>query len=450
MNAPASLSPAPGAEPQLAHRAGGHKWFVAWALCAAHTIALIDRFVMVLVTEPVRAALQLSDTQLGLLQGTGFAILYCGFAVPLGAIADATSRRNLIMVGLALWSLATMAAAFATSFETLFATRILVGLGEACLMPAGMSLLASYFPAATFARGTSIFGLGANFGYGLAFLGGGAVLVALQASGGLTLFGVTHEPWEGVFLIAGLLAVPVLLMLAFVREPPRVHAGPASMAAHITAMRQGLAYLYRNLPAYAPFLLIGAANAVTGYAMTSWSSSVFVRIHELPVADAGKLIGLIGVMVGPLGTLSGGYLLDRLRARGVAGAPMLIIAGGAVVALITAAATVFIPSLPVAAGFFCLFIFESTFTLPALYVGMQMLTGERYRGIAASFNMMVYTLTGLGLGPTAVGMISDRWTGSGSLAPALVIVEAAMVLIIVPTALLARHRYHARAMSVSD
>jgi MFS family permease len=432
------------------HRIGFHKWYVAWALCAAHTIAIIDRFVMVLVTEPVRAALHLSDTQLGLLQGTGFAILYCGFAVPLGAVADATSRRNLIMFGIAVWSLATMAAAFATSFETLFAARILVGMGEACLVPAGMSLLAAYFAPTNFARGTSIFGLGANFGYGLAFLGGGALLVMLQVSGGLTLFGTGYEPWKGIFLISGMLAVPVLAMLAFVREPPRLGQRGPGLGAHWSAMREGLGYLFRNLGAYAPFLLIGAANAVTGYAMTSWSSSVFVRLHGLEVAEAGKLIGLIGVIAGPLGTLSGGWALDMMRARGVAGAPLLIIAGGATVALATVAATVFVPSLPVATAFFCAFIFESTFTLPALYVGMQLLTEERYRGIAASFNMMIYTLTGLGLGPTVVGMLSDHLPVTASLAPALVIVEAAMVAAIVPSALLARHRYHARTLSITN
>ena len=94
------------------------------------------------------------------------------------------------MVGLALWSCATVAAAFATTFEALFAARILVGMGEACLIPAAMSLLGAYFAPANLARGTAVFGMGANFGYGLAFLGGGALLALLQAHGGLALPGV--------------------------------------------------------------------------------------------------------------------------------------------------------------------------------------------------------------------------------------------------------------------
>ena len=207
--------------------------------------------------------------------------------------------------------------------------------------------------------------------------------------------------------------------------------------------------MWANIGSYAPFLLIGALNSVTGYAVTSWSSSLFVRLHAMEAADAGKLIGIIGVIAGPLGTIAGGYVLDWMRQKGVAGAPMLIMAGGCVVAMITAAAVGYAPNRTIATIFFCIFMFESTFTLPALYVGIQMLTPARFRGIAASFNMMIYTLTGLGLGPAAVGILSDNLSGGLALAHAVVIVQIAMVSIIVPTALLARRAYHARMLAVS-
>ena len=225
---------------------GAYKWFVAAVLGLAHTVAVIDRFVMVLVAEPIRARMHLSDTQLGLLQGTGFAILYCAFAVPLGCIADATNRRNLILAGLWLWSLATVAAAFTTSFETLFATRVLVGMGEACLIPAGMSLLAAYFAPTTLARGTAIFGLGANFGYGLAFLGGGALLSVLIARGGLDVAGVRFAPWQGIFVAAAAMAVPVLVLLLWLRELPRV-SGTDTASTPFAMLRDGLAFIRSNL-----------------------------------------------------------------------------------------------------------------------------------------------------------------------------------------------------------
>jgi MFS family permease len=428
------------------HETGAYKWYVAAVLCAAHTIAIVDRFVMVLVTEPIRAAMHLSDTQLGLLQGTGFAILYCAFAIPLGCVADATNRRNLIMVGLALWSCATLAAAFTSSFETLLLTRILVGMGEACLIPAGMSLLATYFAPANLARGTAMFGLGANFGYGLAFLGGGALLAKLQASGGLSLPGLgTIAPWQGIFVFAGATAAPVLMLLLWLREPPRRHAVDRGIAAQLGSMREGLVYLLANMRSYAPFLVVGSLTAVTGYAVTAWSSSLFVRLQGLPPADAGKLIGIIGIVAGPLGTIAGGIVLDRLRGRGVAGSPLVIMSAGALYTMSMIGCFAAAPSLALAVAAFSMFMFGSTFVLPSLYVGMQMLTPDRHRGVAASFNMMVYTLCGLGLGPTAVGAISDLLpAGDQRLGTAVMIVEAAMAIIIVPVALVGRARFHGR------
>jgi MFS family permease len=430
------------------HETGGYKWYVAAVLCFAHTVAIIDRFVMVLVAEPIRAAMHLSDLQLGLLQGTGFAVLYCGFAVPLGAVADATNRRNLIMVGITLWSLATIAAAFATSFEALFATRFLVGMGEACLVPAGMSLLTAYFAPANLARGTAIFGMGANFGLGFAFLGGGALLATLIAAGGLSVPGGAHfAPWQGVFIAAGVTALPVLILLFWLREPPRGQVP----SARLTALREGVAFIRTNLGDYLPFLVVGAMTAVTGYSVTSFSSSLFVRMHGLSPAEAGKLIGLVGILAGPLGTFSGGYTLDRLRARGVAGAPLVVMGVGSVFALLLAAGTAFAPNLPLATALFSLFVFESTFVLPSLYVGMQLLTPDRFRGIAASFNMMVYTLAGLGLGPPVVGAISDRLhLGHRSLGFGITIVELAMVLIIVPVAVVSRRSFQAKMQAVAN
>lgn len=434
------------------YETGAYKWYVAAVLCAAHTVSLIDRFVMALVTEPVRAALHLSDTQLGLLQGTGFVILYCGFAIPVGDVGDGAERRNLILAGISVWSLATAAAAFTNSFETLFLTRILVGMGEACLIPAGMSLLTAYFAPANLARGTAIFGLGANFGYGLAFLGGGAVLALLQANGGLALPGLgLLSPWKGIFIFAGATAIPVLIMLLWLREPPRRRTIEGGVRARLTGTAEGLAWLWTNLRSYLPFLTVGALTAVTGYAVTSWSPSLFVRLQGLPTPEASKLIGLIGLAAGPLGTIAGGMLLDRLRSRGVTGAPLVIMGGGCLWALASVAAFCSAPNLPLAIAMFSLFMFGSTFVLPSLYVGMQLLTPDRYRGIAASFNMMTYTLCGLGLGPTAVGAISDRLpAGAGTLGTAVVIVELAAAAIIVPFAIFARQRFHARMLATEE
>jgi len=128
-----------------ANKNGRYAWYVAGLLSLAHLVSFLDRFVMGLVLVPVKLEFGLSDTQLGLLHGTGFVILYTLAALPLGRLADRSNRRNLIIGGIILWSLATAWSGLANSFSTLFAARVGVGFGEAALLPAAMSLLAAYF-----------------------------------------------------------------------------------------------------------------------------------------------------------------------------------------------------------------------------------------------------------------------------------------------------------------
>ena len=126
---------------------GSRAWYVTVLLSLCYLVSLLDRFIIGLIFDPLEREFGLGDSQLGMLHGTGFVLLYTIAALPMGRLADTRSRRNLIAAGILLWSLATGLCAFASSFATLFAARVLVGLGEACLVPAGMSLLAAIFPA---------------------------------------------------------------------------------------------------------------------------------------------------------------------------------------------------------------------------------------------------------------------------------------------------------------
>ena len=431
------------------YETGWYKWYVAGTMCAAHAVSMLDRFVMVLVSEPIRAAMGLTDTQLGLLQGTGFALLYCAFALPLGCIADAANRRRLIMCGLVFWSLATVATAFTGSFAMLFLTRILVGLGEACLIPAAMSLLVNYFAPSNLARGTAIFGIGANLGFGLAFVGGGILLSAFGSTPRV-VFGIgSLQPWQAIFFAAGLSSLPVLLLLIWLKEPPReVGSGARTVAGQLAGMRRSVSHILDNLSAYHPFLIVAAMIALMGNGVNAWSSSLWVRLHDLSPSDAGKTVGLIGIFVGPLGTLAGGYALDRLNARGVVGAPLALMSVGAALMVATALGFIMARGEVLAMLTFGSFMFLSFFLLPSVYVGMQMLTPDGFRGVAASFNMMVYTLVGFGLGPTVVGAISDRLGGPEWIGVSVLLVEVGAALIILPIVYVARRRFGVRASQV--
>lgn len=447
-----SLAAATDPARTLAETPTARAWYLAIALCVAHAISTLDRYVIVLVNEPLKVALALSDAQLGLLQGTGFAILYCSVAVPLGSVADAVNRRNLIIAGISIWSLATIACAFATSFGQLFAARILVGFGEACLVPAGMSLLAASFPSAKLARGVSVFSLGIPIGQALAFLGGATILAFGAAQGILSvpLFGEV-APWRFLFVVAGLGAIPAILLMLAVREPPRAAAAGETVAAAVAHMRDGLVYLAAGARRYAPFLIVGSAVACSGYAFVSWSASLLVRLHGASPAEAGALVGTAGLVAGPAGTIFGGILLERLQARGVAGAPLVHMAAAATAAVAAVIAFLFAPALGVAALALGLFLGISTLMVVPLYVGIQLLTDHHKRGIVASFNMMIYTLFGLGFGPAAVGFVSDRLPpGQASLGFAVLIVVSAMAAIAVPVALRYRHAFDLAAARIAS
>src|SRR6201996_7035872 len=178
----------------------GYAWTVVAILVATAVLSYTDRQVLSLLVDPIRADLGISDTQISLLLGTAFAVVY-GFAgIPLGFLADRTSRRNLIFGGVLVWSIGTLACGFSRSFGELFAARIVVGLGEAVLSPAAISLISDYFPPSR--RGTAVgfFLSGIAMGIGAAILTGGGVLHVVELG---VLAGTPLTGWRLVLLLIG-------------------------------------------------------------------------------------------------------------------------------------------------------------------------------------------------------------------------------------------------------
>ena len=422
-----------------------YRWYVALVLCAASTMSFMDRWVLVLVNEPLRTNLGITDTQLGLLHGLGFVVLYSTCAIPLGWVADISNRRNLIIGGMLVWGGATVASGFASSFEALLAARVLVGMGEACLVPAAMSLLAAYFDRQQLARATAVFGSGAYIGQGLAFLGGGILLSALNAKGGLTLGSVEFAPWQVVFLAAGAMVAPVLVLLTTVREPVRAK-GRQSLAANLQAFRDSLAYVLAHWPRYGSHFVAASATAVMGYGFLSWSVSSLARIHHMAPAQAGMLMGVVAAVTGVCGNLLGGLIMDALVKRDVKGAHMLVMALAALIALPSTVVFCFFAN-----GNFAIYAaalagvaLSTSLALPPIYAGIQMFTPDAYRGMVASLNVMISTLIGFLVGPPAVGRISDLGGGGGdALALGLVTVAACASAVIVAVALTSRKLFGA-------
>src|ERR1700755_489545 len=181
----------------------GYAWTVVAILGATAVLSYTDRQVLSLLVDPIRADLGISDTQISLLLGTAFAVVYGVAGITLGWLADRTSRRNLLFCGVSVWTIGTLACGFSQSFGQLFAGRLVVGLGEAVLSPAAISLISDYFPPQRRGMAVGSFLSGIAMGIGAAILIGGGVLHLVQTDALASTPLASMSPWRLVLLIIG-------------------------------------------------------------------------------------------------------------------------------------------------------------------------------------------------------------------------------------------------------
>ncbi|MBY8823994.1 MFS transporter [Sphingomonas colocasiae] len=409
----------------LATRASGYAWYVALLMAAAHLLSFVDRFLMSLVMEPLKADLGVSDAQLGLLQGTGFVILYTVAAVPLGRMADRVNRRNLIIAGILIWSLATALCGLANSFGSLFLARVGVGFGEAALVPAAMSLLAAYFPRNQLGRAVSLFTTGASLGKSLALVGGGALLAMLVAAGGLSVPGLgLLAPWQGTFVLMALPGIALAALLLTVREPARSETDGTR-----ASMAEAFAYLRQHRAAYLLHVAAAASVVLVVQSFSAWTPSYYVRYFDLTPAAAGVAVGSVILIGAPLGHLCGGILTDLFQTRRFASpaAPVMMVSlMGSLAVLFAFVSTTNLTTSLVLLGLLNVFM---TLGAPASLAGVQMLTPDRLRGVVTAVFLACTTLIGIGCGPPLVGLTADLLGGPLHLATALLIILSTIAVI---------------------
>lgn len=411
------------ARPAAAGGATGYGFYVVGVLMVAYTFSFIDRMVLSLLIDPIRKDLGLTDTQVSLLAGFAFAVCFVICAFPFGRWVDTRGRRNVIVLGVALWSLATAACGFANSFWRLFAARMAVGVGEASLNPAAYSLIPDYFPPHKRGLAMSIYACGASVGGGLAMLVGGLVVQwALTAQPSLPALGDV-APWKMVFIAVGLPGLLVaLLVWATVREPPRTAAASAEPA---PAVRDVLGYLRTHWAMFLPIFLGFSGFAVNGYAFQVWGPSYFMRLHDFTPAEAGLLFGVGYGVGGTAGIILGGLWSDRMVARGRIEAPIRVGLWSAVlqapffiVAYLASGAALAVP-------LFVAGMFGASMVGGLQAAMVQSLTPSRMRGQMAAVYGVTVNLMGLGLAPTLTAALSDGVFGGGEgLGKALAVTSA--------------------------
>jgi MFS family permease len=420
-----------------------YAWYVAAMLSLAYLLSIMDRYLLSVVLEEIKGSLSLTDTQLGILQGPSFVVMFLLASVPLGRMADVSNRRLIVVAGLSFWSVSTIACGMTRSFSGLLLARLGVGLGEAALLPCAMSLIAAYFSRDSLSRGVSIYSMGSSFGRVVAFSGGGALFAWFAAHGGIqVLGGEPFRAWQSVFLVAGTGGLVIaLVFLVTVREPPRVvRSGQGG------ELRAGFVHFWQQRWAYLaiciPFSMTTAAAMVLG----AWSVSFYVRSHGLSTAAASQLVGLTGLISGPVGHLFGGWLNDLLRKRDDVGPQPRVLAVVLTVATLFVSVFATASSLPVAVLAYGVAYFAVSVAGPTGFSGVQLPTPSSHRGFIASLFLFFYTALGTGLGPLLVGLFGDYlFRSEAKLGSAMIASVALVALVGIPFALLGRRAF-ARAV----
>lgn len=385
-------------------------WYGVFVLTAIYVLSFIDRTILSLLVGPIRADLGLSDTEISLLHGFAFAIFYTTLGIPIALLADRLNRRNIIAIGVAFWSLATAACAFARSFSHLFVARICVGVGEAALSPAAYSLIADSFPPTKLSRAVAVYTVGAFAGSGLAFLIGGAVVGGVTAADSTTLpFFGELKPWQLVFVLVGLPGVPMALWMLSVREPQR--RKPAATGTLRAAFADYLRYIRVHWQVYLSHYLGFSLIGLVFNAATAWLPAYLMRLHGFSPAQAGFWLGSILLVAGVGGVLSGGWFADRLSARGRTDGTMRVGVYSAVTAIPFAASATLVDSTALSLVLIAGLMYTTTLPYGAAAAALQIVTPGRMRATATAVYLCLLNLAGIGFGSWLVALATDQVFG---------------------------------------
>lgn len=417
----ASASPQPGA---LTLRQANYALAV---FLAAYILSFVDRQILGLLVDPIRRDLGLSDLQIGLLQGAAFALLYATMGVPFGMSVDRWSRRNLMMGGVIVWSIATGLCGLAGSFAALFAARVLVGVGEATLSPAVHSFLSDAYPPHKLARAMAVYALGITLGGGMALIIGGWAVALIAQSGevSLPLLGVL-QPWQTTFVAVGAPGLLVVMLLAFIREPARTHRSNASAApAVVPGLGAVLANFWQNRRAFVAIHLSSALFGIYGNGITGWYPTLLIRSHGLTPGEAGLWLGLVYLVCGSLGSLAGGFLSERFALAGRADANLRVVMLAALGVIVPATLAPLMPDPVLVLAVFApaCFLFYAYFACAT--AAIQLASPPAMRGTNAALFLLTNALVGLSVGMVAVPL-ADRlvFGGTGELGHALALIAA--------------------------
>jgi len=392
-------------------------WYTVVILLCAYIFSFIDRQILNLLVAPVRRDLGITDTEMSLLIGFSFALFYSMLGLPFGRLADSVDRPKLIIAGMFTWSLMTGGCGLVGSYWQLFLLRMGVGIGEATLSPAAYSMISDSFPPAKRSVPFGVYTMATYVGGGFAFLFGGLLL---RAFGTRELFHLPLigevRPWQTLFLLLGVSGILFVLALLTLRDPSRKGARVLPTAAGKARIERlpikvVWNYFVENGRTLLSLIVGMALVALAAYGTSAWGITFLVRNHRMSAAQAGIDLGGAQIVSGSLGMIAAGKLAAWLMRRGRRDAYMRVAAmscaawfvPGILYPLLSRTVAV-VALIYVGTFFLCM----PTCLIPAAIVE---LVPNAMRGQAMAVYLLIVNLIGLGIGPTAIALVTDHVFG---------------------------------------
>ncbi len=355
-------------------------------LLIVYVLNFLDRTIIYILFAPIKAEFNFSDTQLALLGTTSFVIFYTILGIPFGRIADRSSRAKMIALGLAVWSLFSGLTGFAWDFWSLFFCRLMVGVGEATLGPAAISLLADYFPPAKRATVTSIYSMGIAIGAGLAAILGGKL---------------SELGWREAFFIVGFPGIILAFLVFFLYEPPR--------RAQIVSEGNYSSADWKKLLSNKIFLMVCLGYSLFALATNTisiWGATYLNRIYHFEIPKIGYWLGILTLLAGIPATIFGGVIADWFKAKTPGGRMVF----GAVLSGISMFLWLIILFsdnfyLIIPAGF--VLLFAALAWLGAAAADVTEIAGANLRGLAIAIFFFAINIASYLIGSNLIGKLND-------------------------------------------
>ena len=383
-----------------------YPWYIVSLCMLAYIFSFIDRQIITLLIEPIRADLQISDTEFSLLHGLAFAMMYAVAGIPIARLADSRSRPAIISVGIFIWSLATVSCGVAKNFFQLFLARMAVGVGEAALSPAAYSMITDSFPKSKLGLALAVYSIGSFLGGGLAFMIGGAAITVIEQWGAQTvpIIGLV-KPWQMTFFIVGLPGLLVAVLFYFtIRDPQRKGVTSGSKA---FSFGEVLRYMGHHKKAFTAHYLGFGFMALAMFALMNWAPAYLLRKYELPVREVGLYLGFVVLIGNSAGVLVSGWLTDRLTGMGYRDAPMRAGLIGSLGIVIPAALFSLVSGFTGSLMLLAVAMFFASFPLATSAAALQIMAPNQMRAQVTALFFLSMNLLGITGGTTLVALSTD-------------------------------------------